>query len=316
MYRIDDPSASATLPTPEAALTEGYWTEGNPGTGTPATLERASWFNMIQEELRAIVIAGGLTPSKTTYTQVRDAIQKMYSPPIGTATNLKCVLGAVATTLPYSADQVVVGASLGGQTFCLSNLSANISALDTGTLAANSFYAAYAYLKSDGTTGGFLQLEPSGGATTVYGGTHPPVNMVASALVGIWPTNGSSQFIAGSQYGRRLNFAAATAYNGSGAVSLATVSLASIVPKAAKFASGLVSITVSTTGISSFQVFDQTAVGSSSVTISVNTGNATGGGNSNNYNSFPILTSQTWYLSSTQSATISNMNVGVIGYEF
>jgi hypothetical protein len=77
MYRIDDPSASATLPTPEAALTEGYWTEGNPGTGTPATLERASWFNMIQEELRAIVVAGGLTPSKTTYNQVLSAMLKI-----------------------------------------------------------------------------------------------------------------------------------------------------------------------------------------------------------------------------------------------
>ncbi|RAS35869.1 hypothetical protein [Paraburkholderia bryophila] len=77
MYRIDDPTASTTLPTPEAALAEGYFTEGNPGTGTPATLERASWFNMIQEELRAIVVAAGLTPSKTTYNQVFLAIQAL-----------------------------------------------------------------------------------------------------------------------------------------------------------------------------------------------------------------------------------------------
>jgi hypothetical protein len=60
MFRIDDPSATASLPAPEAAGTEGYWTEGNPGSGVPATLERASWFNMVQEELRAVVVAGGL----------------------------------------------------------------------------------------------------------------------------------------------------------------------------------------------------------------------------------------------------------------
>src|SRR5476649_2168764 len=77
MYRIDDATASPTLPTPEAALTEGYWTEGNPGTGIVATLERASWFNMVQEELRAIVVAGGLTPSKTVYSQVLTAIHAM-----------------------------------------------------------------------------------------------------------------------------------------------------------------------------------------------------------------------------------------------
>lgn len=75
MFRIDDPTAATSLPTPEAAGTEGYFTEGNPTAGTPATNVRGSWLNMIQEELRAVVVAGGLTPSKTTYTQVRDAIK-------------------------------------------------------------------------------------------------------------------------------------------------------------------------------------------------------------------------------------------------
>ncbi|MFX1675217.1 hypothetical protein PWR63_23705 [Paraburkholderia sp. A2WS-5] len=74
MYRIDDATAATSLPTPETAGTEGYFTEGNPATGTPATKVRGSWLNMIQEELRALVIYGGLTPSKIVYTQVRDAI--------------------------------------------------------------------------------------------------------------------------------------------------------------------------------------------------------------------------------------------------
>lgn len=77
MFRIDDATAATALPVPEAAGTEGYWTEGNPATGVPATLERASWFNMVQEELRAIVVAGGLTPSKTTYNQILSAIKRI-----------------------------------------------------------------------------------------------------------------------------------------------------------------------------------------------------------------------------------------------
>ncbi|MFM0220021.1 hypothetical protein [Paraburkholderia caledonica] len=77
----------------------------------------------------------------------------MYAPLIGQATNLKCVTTATDTSLPYSADQLIVGSSLGGQTFCLSNFSEAISALATGTLAANSLYAVYAYLKSDRTKG-------------------------------------------------------------------------------------------------------------------------------------------------------------------
>ncbi|HIC7208535.1 hypothetical protein [Burkholderia stabilis] len=77
MYRIDDATAATTLPTPESANAEGYFTEGNPATGTPATKVRASWLNMLQEELRGVVVGGGLTPSKTTYNQVYTAIQAL-----------------------------------------------------------------------------------------------------------------------------------------------------------------------------------------------------------------------------------------------
>jgi hypothetical protein len=78
MFRTDVATASATLPTPSAAGTEGFFTNGNPGTGTPATVVDADFLNMVQEELRAIVVAGGLTPSKTTLTQVRDALALLY----------------------------------------------------------------------------------------------------------------------------------------------------------------------------------------------------------------------------------------------
>lgn len=78
MFRIDDASAAASLPVPEAAGVEGFWTEGNPANGIPATLERASWFNMIQEELRAVVVAGGQAPSKTTYNQLLSALTALY----------------------------------------------------------------------------------------------------------------------------------------------------------------------------------------------------------------------------------------------
>jgi hypothetical protein len=83
MYRIDDATASTTLPTPEVEAAEGYFTEGNPARGTPATKVRGSWLNLIQEELRAIVVAGGLTPSKTVYNQVLTAVKAL-----GTAAQL------------------------------------------------------------------------------------------------------------------------------------------------------------------------------------------------------------------------------------
>lgn len=75
MFRIDDPSAANALPTPEAAGTPGYFTEGNPGGGVAATLLRASWLNMLQEEIMAILAAASISPSKTTYNQLLAAIR-------------------------------------------------------------------------------------------------------------------------------------------------------------------------------------------------------------------------------------------------
>ncbi|MDR5857248.1 hypothetical protein P9239_00310 [Caballeronia sp. LZ062] len=80
MFRVDDATAAPSLPSPEAVGTPGYFTEGNAAAGTPATNVRASWLNMLQEEMMSILAAGGITPSKTTYTQIRDAIKAYVGP--------------------------------------------------------------------------------------------------------------------------------------------------------------------------------------------------------------------------------------------
>jgi hypothetical protein len=79
MFRIDDASAQGSLPAPEAAGAEAYFTEGNPIGPVPATPVRASWLNMIQEELRAIVVAAAIIPSKSIYNQVLTAINALIA---------------------------------------------------------------------------------------------------------------------------------------------------------------------------------------------------------------------------------------------
>jgi hypothetical protein len=292
------------------------FTNGDAVAGLPSTDLEDVWFDAVQEEIANVVEGARLTLDPANRAQLLAAIQAMFAPVIGSASNLKCVTTAPGTSLPYSADQVVVGASLGGKTFCLSNFSAAISALDTGALAANSFYAVYAYLKSDGTKGGFLQLEPAGGAPTVYGGANPPANMIASALIGVWPTNASAQLIVGSQYGRRFNFASAGVLTGSGAVGTPTsFSISGVVPKSAKFVSGGLSITVAAGAVAQLLLFDQSSTGASSATVSNNTTGA--GGNSNNFSSFPVLTPQTlWFVTSTSAGAISNYAANLTQYEF
>lgn len=113
MQRIDDPSAATSLPTPEAAGAPGYWTEGNPVTGVPATLERASWFNSVQEELMSILAAAGVAPSKTTYTQVVQAIQTLTRQVLGNRQSMLAKSGAY-TILPTDMGKIIYVAGAGG----------------------------------------------------------------------------------------------------------------------------------------------------------------------------------------------------------
>jgi len=78
LHRIDSSGAAVALPTPAAAGTPGYWTGGNPASGIPATILDQDWLNSVQEELLAILTAGGVTPSKTTRNQVLTALQALF----------------------------------------------------------------------------------------------------------------------------------------------------------------------------------------------------------------------------------------------
>lgn len=106
MHRIDNGTAAAVLPTPAAAGTPGYWTAGDPVSGTPATVMDQDFFNSVQEELIAVAVAGGLTPAKATRTQVRDAIKALgqlqagnYAVDTGTANALVVTLAPVPASL-------------------------------------------------------------------------------------------------------------------------------------------------------------------------------------------------------------------------
>lgn len=76
MQRVTRSTAVAVLPAPPAgAGSPGYFTGGDAGTGTSATVPGYEWFNMIQEEMMAVVLAAGLTPSSGDLTQLLEAIR-------------------------------------------------------------------------------------------------------------------------------------------------------------------------------------------------------------------------------------------------
>lgn len=80
MQRITHASAAAALPDFDSTGTEGYFTEGNPGTGTPATVISADWLNGVQEELVGVIVAAGLDPSGSDLGQVLKALKVLFRP--------------------------------------------------------------------------------------------------------------------------------------------------------------------------------------------------------------------------------------------
>jgi hypothetical protein len=258
-------------------------------------------------------------------TQSQHAVQMgQAAGVVGSTRNLVMSVTAASATATLTADEIIVETALGGVRYCLPSFSKTINlattgagGMDTGTAPVSGFVAIYAIYNPTTQTAALLATNATSSvAPNIYAGGSMPAGYTASALVSVWPTNASSQFAVASQYDRAINFASTGVYSGSGVVSLQTINLGGVVPKNAKYAAGVLSITVSSSGVSSYNIFDQTATGSSTVMISVNTGGSAAGGNSNNFPRFPILTAQTWYISSTQSATISNMTVSITQYEF
>ncbi len=318
MYRIDDPSASATLPTPEAALTEGYWTEGNPGTGVPATLERASWFNMVQEELRAIVVAGGATPSKTNYTQIRDAIKLMFSTVVGTARNVVMSVTAASATATLTADEIIVETALGGFPFKLSSFSKTINlatigagGMDTGTAPTTGAVAIYAIYNPTTQTSALLATNASSVKQgNIYGGANMPTGYTASALVSVWLTTAASLFAIGYQQDRHVAIGNTNQIASSSIVTAQSQGIG-CTANAVKVDFNLIcQSTASSTG--SLIICPNSSMTFSTRSVSMT---AAQGGVST-VSDFPLQTGQTIWFSTTNSAGTPSFIIQLLGYTF
>lgn len=317
MYRIDDATAATSVPAPEAAGTEGYFTEGNPATGTPATKVRGSWLNMIQEELCAIIAAAGIARSKTTYNQVNSALQKMYSPVVGAQRNLVMNVAAASASATLTADQIVVATALNGQTFILPSFSKTINlattgagGMDTGSAPASGYVALYAiYNPTTGASALLAKNATSAVQPNVYGGANMPAGYTASALVSVWPTNGSGQFVVGFQDDRRFRYSS---------VSLAIISTQTTTPTSFSVAGAVpanaktVKLVANVAGTSSASVFCNIYSSSSGVDQNQLAANPTTGLTAA-FEAATLITPQTLYYTAGAGGTMT-LTITASGY--
>jgi hypothetical protein len=165
--------------------------------------------------------------------------------PIGSASNVKMSVATPSATATLSADEVVVGVSLGGQSYRLSGFSKslNLSAtgaggMDTGTAPVSGFVAIYAIYNPTTGASALLATNAATLQSSVYSGANMPAGYTASALVSVWPTTPGSAFAAGYQADRTVSFGGKSVLSGGTAVTATATSIASAVPRNAKTCAG------------------------------------------------------------------------------
>lgn len=78
MYWLDNDSGVTTPPAipPVVSATRQYFTEG--GGGDQPSIPGGEWFNMMTDEMLAVLAAAGITPDKANHTQLAAALAAMF----------------------------------------------------------------------------------------------------------------------------------------------------------------------------------------------------------------------------------------------
>lgn len=90
--------------------TPQYATNGNPSTPVPPTIWPAYMFNMIMDEILAVIVAGGLTPDDTNWAQLLQAIRSLNT---GKNWQAFTTSGSFTPTVPI-VQAIVTGGGGGG----------------------------------------------------------------------------------------------------------------------------------------------------------------------------------------------------------
>lgn len=158
---------------------------------------------------------------------------------------------AASATATMTADYVIVAVGAGGVTYTLNTYSqaVNLAAtgtggMDIGTAPVSGFVALYAIYNPASATTSILACAVATSSGPVYTGANMPTGYTASCLLGIWKTNGSSQFPIGYQTRRKCFFTATVVVSVTADNSAHNVSLSTLVPSTAKTFGGWFSYTM------------------------------------------------------------------------
>lgn len=223
--------------------TPQYFTPGVPGT-TPATVVPGYFLNMLQDEMRAVIVAAGITPDGANWAQLLQAIIALTGS--GRLLNIQVFSGAGSYTYTPTAGmktcipEVVGGGAAGGGTGATgAGNSAAGGGGGAGAYAKGRFTAAAVGASQPVTVGaagaGNVSFAGSNGGTTSVGalisapgGTGGAVGMATGSFVsaggaggsgGATPTGGTIEAIPGIGGLGGLTYGVASAAGGFGGTS-------------------------------------------------------------------------------------------------
>lgn len=302
MHRIDGPGATV----------DNRFTDGDPAGGIQATVVTDDWANDIQEELMSLLTAAGISPVKGTQNQVLSALLALSTGVIGTLRNAKMALPAAAASATFTADQVVVGTSLGGSTYRLNNFNKTLNlaslgagGMDVGAAPVSGFVSIYAIYNPASDVSALLACNQTTSSGSVYTGANMPAGYTASALVSAWGTTAAGLLTIGLQLDRQIDIAQALIVSSTVNQTATPTSIASIVPIATKKVSGLMQVGSSASANCTISLSGSpSGIGSKNVGASVIGGNVVQGP----FTDVLVGTTQTiYYTANAQSGALSSV---------
>jgi hypothetical protein len=113
MHRIDNSTATTTLPAQKPPGDPGFFTPGSVG-GESATIVEADWLNSIQEEICTVISNAGLGLVKGDFTQLWQALLRLTVPAPAVPHGRAVFAGSGTFTVPTGVARIIVRAWGGG----------------------------------------------------------------------------------------------------------------------------------------------------------------------------------------------------------
>ncbi|PTC17493.1 phage tail protein [Pseudomonas baetica] len=231
-------------------------------------------------------------------------------------------VAAASAIATVTADEIFVKSALGGAAWLVASFNKNINltttgagGMDTGAAPVSGFVAVYAIYNPATSTSALLAANATSAVQPeIYGGANMPAGYLASALVTVWPTNASGQFVVAYQVDRQISFPfAVVATTGVGVGSPTAISVANLVPRNARSCSGWATVITNGSSYASLNVSaSSTLIGIQQIAGASNGGPGT---NSGSFAMVPIIAAQTIYWSTTTTGgTFTSASIYLSGY--